>query len=174
MKKLLVAASVATSILLGATAASALTIIPTFSAPAPDGSFSGAYMHLGIAGPTFSDTVSFTMPTGVAGATLSSIFSVSEANNITFTSATFNGTALAITSAGNPEFRSINNLAVVSGAQTLTLTGTSGGNGSYAGTLSFARLAAAVPEPGAWALMIVGFGGAGAVLRRRKTAATAA
>lgn len=29
---------------------------------------------------------------------------------------------------------------------------------------------AAVPEPGAWALMILGFGGAGAMLRRRRTA----
>ncbi|MBS0334045.1 MAG: PEPxxWA-CTERM sorting domain-containing protein [Proteobacteria bacterium] len=26
----------------------------------------------------------------------------------------------------------------------------------------------AVPEPGAWALMILGFGGAGAMLRRRR------
>jgi hypothetical protein len=30
---------------------------------------------------------------------------------------------------------------------------------------------AAVPEPGAWALMILGFGGAGAMLRRRRFAA---
>ena len=29
-------------------------------------------------------------------------------------------------------------------------------------------LAASVPEPGAWALMILGFGGAGAVIRRRR------
>jgi hypothetical protein len=27
----------------------------------------------------------------------------------------------------------------------------------------------AIPEPGAWALMIIGFGGAGAMLRRRRT-----
>ena len=34
--------------------------------------------------------------------------------------------------------------------------------------------AAAVPEPAAWALMTLGFGGLGAVLRRRRTAAVAA
>jgi hypothetical protein len=33
---------------------------------------------------------------------------------------------------------------------------------------------AAVPEPGAWALMILGFGAAGAVLRRRRTVLTLA
>lgn len=34
--------------------------------------------------------------------------------------------------------------------------------------------AANVPEPGAWTLMILGFGGAGALLRRRRTVAAAA
>jgi hypothetical protein len=37
-------------------------------------------------------------------------------------------------------------------------------------TLSFATLAAAVPEPASWALMIAGFGAAGVTLRRRKAA----
>jgi hypothetical protein len=32
---------------------------------------------------------------------------------------------------------------------------------------------AAIPEPGAWALMILGFGGAGALLRRRRISAAA-
>jgi PEP-CTERM motif len=35
------------------------------------------------------------------------------------------------------------------------------------------RVGGAVPEPAAWALMVVGFGGAGAALRRRRTLAHA-
>ncbi|WP_293379098.1 PEPxxWA-CTERM sorting domain-containing protein [Phenylobacterium sp. SCN 70-31] len=35
-------------------------------------------------------------------------------------------------------------------------------------------VAAAVPEPGAWALMILGFGAAGAALRRRRGLALSA
>lgn len=41
-------------------------------------------------------------------------------------------------------------------------------------TLSTATLSAAVPEPGTWALMIIGFGGAGAMLRSRRRQAVAA
>jgi len=37
--------------------------------------------------------------------------------------------------------------------------------GSYGGTLNIAN----VPEPGAWVLMITGFGVAGAMLRRKRS-----
>ena len=40
------------------------------------------------------------------------------------------------------------------------------------GTLTVAKIgSAAVPEPSAWALMIAGFGGMGALLRRRRALA---
>ena len=38
-------------------------------------------------------------------------------------------------------------------------------------TTSYDFEVAAVPEPGAWALMIVGFGGVGAMVRRRRMVA---
>lgn len=51
--------------------------------------------------------------------------------------------------------------------QTFALTGKgSNHNGYQVGALSIAG----VPEPGTWALMILGFGSAGAMLRRRKAA----
>jgi hypothetical protein len=57
----------------------------------------------------------------------------------------------------------------------LTLTNVSSVQG---GTISVNEViqqgSGAVPEPASWALMILGFGGAGAMLRRRKTAAAAA
>jgi hypothetical protein len=46
------------------------------------------------------------------------------------------------------------------------------GSGSALSTITLSS--AAVPEPGTWALMITGFGGAGALLRRRRQAAVAA
>ncbi len=42
------------------------------------------------------------------------------------------------------------------------------GNLTFAGNLTIADLAAAVPEPATWALMILGFGAVGAALRRRR------
>ena len=45
-----------------------------------------------------------------------------------------------------------------------------GGPGGY--TLNVTQLAAAVPEPGAWALLILGFGAVGAALRRARTVRT--
>lgn len=53
-----------------------------------------------------------------------------------------------------------------------SITLTSSGNSFEIDNL--ATSVSAVPEPGAWALMITGFGLAGAALRRRRTATTAA
>ena len=47
----------------------------------------------------------------------------------------------------------------------LTFGGTTSGGRGEAGTLSFF---AAVPEPGTWALMLLGFGGIGMAMRRRR------
>jgi hypothetical protein len=60
------------------------------------------------------------------------------------------------------------------GAHTLRLTGTvraspQSQSGSYGGTLNLA--AGAIPEPAAWAMMIVGFGGVGALMRRKRAVA---
>ncbi|WP_337186647.1 PEPxxWA-CTERM sorting domain-containing protein [Phenylobacterium sp.] len=54
-----------------------------------------------------------------------------------------------------------------------TVSGLSGVYGGWRLELT-PSVTAAVPEPGAWALMIVGFGAAGALLRQRRRAAVAA
>lgn len=167
MKSAYVAAAIAAALLASASQAAAAQSI-SFTAPAPDGSFSGMFGNTGITGGAFTNTFDFTMPTGVAGATISSEFTTDQMNNIDFTSVTFNGTPLNIGSTGQVEFRSIVDLPVSNGPQELVVSGTSGGNASYAGTLSFTAIGAAVPEPAAWALMLAGFGGAGALLRTRR------
>jgi hypothetical protein len=57
--------------------------------------------------------------------------------------------------------------ALGAGTYTLTIQGTRGAIGSYGGNVAFQ--AAAVPEPGTWALMFLGFGAIGWQLRRRRT-----
>ena len=60
------------------------------------------------------------------------------------------------------------------GPQTLTISGVGGANAVFSGTATFQTPTGGIPEPGAWALMIVGFAGTGALLRRRRQMAFAA
>jgi hypothetical protein len=57
-----------------------------------------------------------------------------------------------------------------SGGYFLKLTGTAPGSVLYAGTLS---VAAAVPEPGTWAMMLIGFAGLAFASSRRRSMAVA-
>jgi hypothetical protein len=171
MKPFLLAGIAALALTAAGAASAAQTI--TFGTPAADGSFTGTFGDTDITTPTFTDTYTFSMPTGVAAGTISSVFTTEMANNIDFTSVTLNGTPFDIVSTGQVEFRSINNVPVTAGPQTLVVSGMSGGSGSYSGTLSFEATntetgISGVPEPAGWALMIIGFGGAGAALRSRK------
>lgn len=155
MKKLLFAAAMAVSATAASAPAHAAAVISF------DGT-TGTFSHMNIGGGAFSDTLNFTVPgMGSVGATISSI-AVSFLNNIDFTSVTLNGQEFDIGNMGMQEFRSIK-VPVSAGEQTLMINGTSGGNGSYSGTLAFA-----VPEPESWAMMITGFGLAGAAIRGRR------
>lgn len=165
MKTVILAAAAVAAMLAVAPLANAAQIMDV-TPPAADGSFSGTFSNTGIAAGDFSNTFTFTMPTGFAGATITSIMS-SLATNVDFTSVTLNGSDFKISQTGDVEFRFLKDLPVTSGPQTLVVNGKSGGAGSYSGTLSFAL--AAVPEPASWAMMILGFGGIGGVLRRRRS-----
>jgi hypothetical protein len=87
--------------------------------------------------------------------------------------------------AGDPTTSGIFTAAVTAG-QTYTVFLDNNGNVSQSGEAAFAgqmngdfdwqideRNGGGVPEPAAWALMLVGFGGMGAALRRRRLAAIA-
>ncbi|MFM7028084.1 MAG: FxDxF family PEP-CTERM protein [Chakrabartia sp.] len=139
------------------------------AAPAADGSISGTFQNLGIAAGAFTDTFTFNLPSaGDLNATISSIFRAALNNNVDFTSVTINGQEFTVGSTGAVEFRYLNGMNVPAGQQTLTVNGTSGGNGSYAGTLAFAPLLGGVPEPAAWTTLLAGFALVGSSMRRNR------
>ena len=128
----------------------------------------GTFGNADVGGGIFNDTFTFNLASmGMLGATISSI-AIDAASDIDFTSVTFNGIEFTNVASDGYEFRALRSAPALAGMQTLTVSGTSGGNAAYSGTLAFAAATAAVPEPATWALMIGGFGIAGGALRRRQ------
>ena len=140
-------------------------------------------MFNGVAG-TFGNPMANTSPfvdiyefdisqAGLLGLTLSSVASGASAD-VSFSLVRLNppmggGSNVLLTqgSTGTVEFYSISNLAAVAGNYRLRLEGTiANPPASYSGTISFAPRA--VPEPATWAMMVLGFGVVGGVVRRRK------
>jgi len=66
---------------------------------------------------------------------------------------------------GETETFTLANVPISLGINFIKITGTSRGNGSYGGNLTFSP---AVPETGTWAMMIIGFGAVGAAMRYRR------
>ncbi|WP_435530023.1 FxDxF family PEP-CTERM protein [Phenylobacterium koreense] len=153
--------------LMVAPAANAAQFI-NISAPGPAGTISGAFGYNEIGAGDFSHVFDFNLPAGVSNASIVSslIFDVAE-TDINFSSVTLNGVEFNIEKVGDKESRFLDNLAIVAGPQQLIVKGWSGGNGSYGGQLSFAPTGA-VPEPATWAMMIIGFGAAGTMVRNRR------
>lgn len=78
----------------------------------------------------------------------------------------FDDKPLTRVSTGALELWTLGTTKVDAGRHALKVTGYYGAKGgSYAGTFNFGT--AAVPEPAAWGMMIVGFGLVGAAMRRR-------
>jgi hypothetical protein len=173
--KMLTLAVTAAAATLFASSASAATYFNVGPIGA-DGGFTVVFGNLGINTPTFEDEFVFTVPTGEDGRADFSVSSTMSADsqNIQFSSVTFDGIAFNVETNGWNESRFLNDVDVLAGqSYTLRLVGSAGvqgstPNASYSGVITFAPNVAAVPEPGTWALMIAGFGGAGAVLRRRR------
>lgn len=118
----------------------------------------------------FTQEFTFVLPE--AGTTASSITTaaVNFASNIDFTSVTLNGQAFTLSPTGQFEFGSIL-LDTFTGVQTLVVNGIAtaptGTNAAFSGVVTFTP-GGAIPEPGMWALMILGFGFIGGALRSRR------
>ncbi len=170
MRSMKLSAALATAALMAIASPAQASHIITLTPPAADGSFSGTFQNFALGAGSFTDTYNFNITDpGLLNATLSSIFQNAANNNVDFTSATINGTEFTIGSTGNVEFRFLNGLTVPGGPQILIVSGTSGGNGSYAGTLSYSPFLNGVPEPAAWATLIAGFALVGSSMRRKRT-----
>lgn len=178
--KYLVAAALAASALSGTAQAAQVvqptTVQNTMLDAGANNSFTIGFSDAMLANP-FTELLSFT--TDVAGAlnlTVNTTGSTPE-NNTTFTSILLSGTGIGTPVAlrqialdPNDTF-ALNDFAVGAGTFTLTISGTPGTqNGSLGGNVAFRSVAAAVPEPGTWALMLFGFGAMGYSLRRRRRA----
>lgn len=86
-------------------------------------------------------------------------------SNIDFTSVLLNGNAFTLSPTGMFEFGSVANVLLAPGMNNvLTVTGRNTGDGAFAGTLVFG----AIPEPGTWAMMLLGFGAVGLSVRRKR------
>jgi len=161
--------------------------------------------HVGIpgasTGTSFSDTFAFTIGTlgmGFIGTGSGSLTTTVDlqgfglSTDLDIDSVVINGTILALQTlrdingvvcftegvgtCGATETFAASNVPITGGQlNTIVVTGTSRGNGSYGGNLTFTP-AAAVPEPATWAMMILGFGFVGFMMRssRQKTSAVIA
>jgi opacity protein-like surface antigen len=156
-----------------------------------DGTISATLGHVGIPNGDFEDLFQFHVPvlgTGSGSLTTSvtlanylgaldtdllSVFVNGVLANLTLTDADGNAcTTRGVGTCGANETWSLNDVVLLPGVlNTIDVIGTSRGNGSYGGNATF--VPAAVPEPGAWALMLVGFAGIGWQLRRKRSSALA-
>jgi hypothetical protein len=155
---------------LTASAAQAATYI-NYGPVGADGGFTITFGNTGITDTNITDVFDFDMPKGWADFVISST-ATAGSQKITWSSLSFDGAEFDSMTTGPNELNFLNGVSIgLDSEQRLVLKGISGGNASYSGVITF--MPTDVPEPGAWALMILGFGGAGAMVRRHRAMAAA-
>ena len=127
------------------------------------------FTEAGLGKPSFTEWLTFTNDlAGTYAITLDT-----SSRGIDFTSAILSGPGgpYALDEKfdnGISEFWELSSLFLDPGTYTLTISGNNRSTGSLGGTVTITN---AVPEPGTWAMMLLGFGAAGLAMRRRRTAA---
>ena len=172
MRKILLAAAGAMALVGGATAANAAASITAVTSPltAPASSlFGDTFNNMPTATTAINDTFTFNLMGGsaLADSQVSTIL-LNGLANITFSSITLDGNAFTKTSTdpGPETWALLSPILLANGTHTINVMGTlTGANGAYSGTLNVSN---AVPEPATWAMMLLGFGGMGFVMRRRR------
>ena len=124
------------------------------------------FTEAGLGAPTFTEWLTFTNDmAGVYALTLDT-----SSSGIDFTSAILTGPGgpyalIEEFDNGVAEFWNLSSLYLEAGTYMLTISGDNRSTGSLGGTVTIN----AVPEPGTWAMMLLGFGAAGYAMRRRRT-----
>ena len=163
MKTLALALAGSAAFAIAAPASAATIVLDGEGTDTLTGEFTGSVRNAG----AFTREFTFTLPTdGMTAATITTA-AINGVGNIDFTSVTLNGQAFTLSPTGQFEFGSIQ-LATMAGLQTLVVNGISGSNAGFSGVVTFMPGGGAVPEPGMWALMILGFGFIGGALRSRR------
>ena len=123
------------------------------------------FTEAGLANPTFTEWLVFTNDmAGTYALTLDT-----SSTGIDFTSAILTGPGgpyemIKEFDNGVSEFWNLSSLFLEAGTYQLTINGNNSSTGSLGGTVTIN----AVPEPGTWAMMLLGFGAAGYAMRRRR------
>ena len=180
MRKKWLSIAAVPAMLMAGTANAAITISPS----APSGTYGNDTVTCttGTTNCSFLDTITFTTPTGYnsVAASLISGPAQTDAENLIFglltgaalPGVTLNGQMFTLVSNEGLNVAKLLPIPLQEGAtNTLVISGTAAqsGAGSYAGTLTFGHAAVpGVPEAGTWAMMLVGLGGIGWALRRRR------
>lgn len=141
--------------------------------PASDGSLSWDLGNDGgIPLGAFTDDFMLTLPaTGFTAAGVEATFT-SSTNDLTFSLVTLGGLKFKLFDEPSEHLGTFPAHIFAGGPILLEVKGTSPGPAaSYDGHVTFSPVA--VPEPVTWALMVFGFGAAGAMLRRRRSTVSA-
>lgn len=152
------------------------TVAPPTVDQGANGSFSIGFSDGGLSNP-FDEILEFMTTLGgfLSVTATTTANTVGGPNDTDFSSVTLIGPGNTITNVGETasstdlnEFRQVNNVPISAGTYRVRLQGTPGTeNGGFGGNVAFTA-ASAVPEPGTWLMMLVGFGMLGGALRRKK------
>ena len=151
-----------------AAAAAAISLSAPAAATAVNYNFGGAgsgFMALNLTGGTYAlDTLSLTLGT----ATFNAAGSTLTPGSPYFLGGNLNGDTVVVSNTNDYFFL----FDPASSSQTASLLqyANVGTPGVLGGNLTITQVAAAVPEPASWALMLLGFGAIGVAMRRRKAA----
>ncbi|RVT90166.1 FxDxF family PEP-CTERM protein [Sphingomonas crocodyli] len=132
-----------------------------------NGDLSGFFGNSGLSAGDFTDTYTFVLDfPGIGNASVITTTTLAQGpTDLDILSLRFNDIVATPVAVGTNEYAFTQGVQIVPGATNrIVIQGMSRGNGSYAGTLTVRSSAA--PEPTTWAMMLIGFGAVGLLVRR--------